>query len=86
MAYLIPWLSNNKPSFTFAWNANAAGDNVTSYKFYSGKSSGSYGAPVNVGNVTTYTVANPGGQNNYYALTAVNANGESGFSTEVGPV
>src|SRR5208283_5986710 len=43
-------------SVSLQWNANAASDAVSGYKIYVGTASGKYGAGINVGNVTTYTV------------------------------
>ena len=71
------------PAFLdFAWDANDAGEGVTNYKLYSGATSGSYGAPVSMGNVTTYSIAHPGTYR-YYAITAENSFGESVFSDEL---
>jgi hypothetical protein len=73
------------PSVNFAWDANAGGDNVTNYNLYYGNAPGTYngtGSPVNVGNVTAFSIARPPSLT-YYAVTAVNANGESGKSNEL---
>ncbi len=69
---------------TLAWTANQEGD-LAGYKVYYGNQSGKYTANLDVGNVTTYTVANlPDGNYYYFALTAYNTGGsESGFSQEV---
>jgi hypothetical protein len=68
---------------TLAWDANSE-TNLAGYKLYVGTSSGSYGAPVNVGNVTTHTVTGLASGTYYFALTAYNSEGlESGFSNEV---
>ena len=52
------------------------------YKVYMGTASGTYGDPVNVENVTTHSMEL--GQGTYYfAVTAYNKYGESGYSNEV---
>jgi hypothetical protein len=58
---------------------------VTGYKFYVGTTSGVYGAGVDVGNTTTYTVKNLlSGHAYYFAVTDYNAAGqESTYSNEV---
>jgi hypothetical protein len=78
----------------FAWDANAAGDNVTDYKLYyrtavfdvgtqAWVGTGSYGSAVSLGIADTiHTITHPGVVRSY-AITAVNANGESDFSNEV---
>lgn len=75
-------LAHGALAIEFAWDANPAGEAVTSYKLYYGSASGVYdgaGSPINVGNVTSFALAHPGVQR-YYAITAVNASGESAFS------
>jgi hypothetical protein len=67
---------------TFLWNANPSGDTIRYYNLYSGTSSGVYGTPVNMGLVTTYSIPSPG-VTTYYAITAVNDNGESIPSDEL---
>jgi hypothetical protein len=79
--------TNSNTVLRLAWNANPAGDNVTSYKVYYGAAPGgpytSSGSPVNVGNVTTYTLSLAGKPSPLYLrLTAVNATGESAFSAQ----
>src|SRR4030042_17810 len=69
-----------------AWDANSEPD-LAGYKVYYGTASRVYGTPMNVGNVTTYTVTGLTlGQTYYMAVTAFDnatpAN-ESGYSTEV---
>jgi hypothetical protein len=57
---------------------------VRGYKVYVGTSSNAYGAPVDIGNVTTYQVLNLlSGTTYYFAVTAYNSAGESGYSNEV---
>ena len=71
-------------SVSLLWNANAASDGVAGYKIYVGTASGKYGAGIDVGNVTTYTVTGLAkGVTYYFASTAYSAAGESGYSTEV---
>ena len=67
-----------------AWDANTEPD-VTGYKVYSGTTSGTYGAPIDVGNVLTYTVSGlTDGQTYFFAVTAYDSFGnESGYSNEV---
>ncbi len=69
---------------TLAWDANTD-PSVTGYKLYYGYATRSYGAPVNIGKVTQYTLTGiQEGINCYFAVTAYDANGnESAFSTEL---
>jgi len=68
---------------TLTW-APETDPSVKGYKVYSGTSSGAYGAPVDVGNVTTFQIFNLQSGNTYYfAITAYNSAGESGYSNEV---
>jgi hypothetical protein len=63
-----------------AWESEA---DVSGYKIYYGHASGHYVSPIDVGNVTSYTLDLPG-KKSYIALTAYDAYGnESGFSNEV---
>jgi len=70
---------------TFTWTANT--DGATGYKIYAGSATGTYNAtnsPRDVGNVTeSYFDVQTFNVPTYFALTAYNATGESGFSTEV---
>ena len=62
------------------WGAIAG---ATSYKVYYGTAAGVYGAPVDIGNVTTYTLIGLNSATTYYmVVTAVNAGGESSKSGE----
>src|SRR5512139_390025 len=67
-----------------AWDANGEPD-LAGYKIYYGTSAKSYTASVDVGNVTSYTLASlNGGQTYYLTVTAYNTSGsESGYSGEV---
>lgn len=67
-----------------AWDANPEPD-IAGYKLYYGTVSGSYGAPIDVGNVTTHTVPNlTDGLTYFFATTAYDAFGnQSGYSNEV---
>jgi BACON domain-containing protein/fibronectin type III domain protein len=69
---------------TLTWSANTEPD-VNAYKVYMGTQPGVYGAPISVGNVTSYTVGNlAGGTTYYFSVTALNSSGgESLHSAEV---
>jgi hypothetical protein len=68
---------------TLQWDPNVETD-LTGYKVYYGTVSRTYGTPVTLGKITTYKVeglTTPGIY--YFAVTAFNAAGESGYSNEV---
>lgn len=71
----------------FAWDANDAGENVTNYSLYVGDASDTYNepdSPINVGNVTSYSLSMIGRPETIYArLSATNAQGEGPQSDEV---
>jgi hypothetical protein len=69
---------------TLTWSANTETD-VNAYNVYMGTKPGVYGAPVSVGNVTSYTMGNlTGGMTYYFSVTALNSSGgESMHSSEV---
>ena len=69
---------------TLAWDASYDPE-VAGYKLYSGEASRAYGNPVDVGNVTRYTVTGiPDAITLYFAVTAYDAKGnESAFSEEL---
>ncbi|MBM3149383.1 MAG: hypothetical protein FJZ88_05055, partial [Chloroflexi bacterium] len=77
-------------SYTFAaqirlaWDPNTE-SNLAGYRVYYGTTSGTYGTPTNVGNVTTYTLTNLTLAQTYFiAVTAYDtSNNESGYSNEV---
>lgn len=68
---------------TLTWDPNTEAD-VAGYKVYAGTTSGSYGPPVDVGKVMTFTILNlQAGKTYYFAVTAYNTLGsESGYSPE----
>ncbi len=73
-------------SAILSWDANTEPD-LASYKVYFGTSSGNYGTPINVGNVTGYTVTGLSTGTYYFAVTASDtSDNESGFSTEVSKI
>jgi len=74
------WAANIK----LTWDPNNEPD-LAGYKVYYGTSSRTYGPPINVGNVTTYTLTNlTPGKKYFIAVTAYDAsNTESSFSNEV---
>ena len=66
-----------------SWSANTESD-LVGYKVYYGTSAGTYGAPINVGNVTSYTLTGLNSGTFDFAVKAYDTSGnESGFSTEV---
>ena len=69
---------------TLTWDPNVESD-LAGYKVYAGTASGTYGAPVDVGKVTTFEVINlASGQTYYFAVIAYNTSSqESGRSNEV---
>jgi hypothetical protein len=69
---------------TLTWDPNTESD-LNGYKLYVGTISRTYGAPVDLGNVTTFEVINlQRGQTFYFAITAYDTSGnESLYSNEV---
>lgn len=74
-----------------AWDANNPVENVTTYRVYYGQQSGTYtgtvdvpSVPVDVNGIMTifHDLQLTGGRY-YVAVTAVNADGESGYSNEI---
>ena len=67
-----------------AWDPNTEAD-LAGYRIYYGTASRTYGAPIDVGNVTTYTLNGlTPGVTYYIAVTAHDKDGnESGYSNEV---
>jgi hypothetical protein len=74
-------------ALTLAWDPNAEPD-LAGYRIYYGTQSNVYESPINVGNVTYYTVRYLASETQYYfALTAYDIWGnESDFSDEVSAV
>jgi hypothetical protein len=68
---------------SLAWDANHEAD-LAGYKVFIGTQAGTYGAPINVGNVTTYRPLNVDWTHRvYFAVKAYNTSGmDSPFSTE----
>jgi hypothetical protein len=69
---------------TLAWDSNSE-TSLAGYKVYHGTASRTYGTPIDVGNVTTYTITGLNdGQSFFFAATAYDTLGnESGYSNEV---
>jgi uncharacterized repeat protein (TIGR02059 family) len=69
---------------TVSWNANTEPD-LAGYRIYYGTSPGVYGAPIDVGNVLSYTISGlTTGITYYFAVAAYDtSNNESAKSTEV---
>jgi hypothetical protein len=69
---------------TLTWDPNTESD-LSGYKVYVGTVSRTYGAPVDLGNATTFEVINlQRGQTYYFAVTAYDTTKiESGYSNEV---
>ncbi|NKE72133.1 fibronectin type III domain-containing protein [Candidatus Manganitrophus noduliformans] len=85
MILLLNWKTPAMAADAFlSWDANTEND-LGGYKVYYGTSSGSYGAPVDVGNQTSFTVNGlSSSQTYYFAVSAYNTSGaESGYSNEV---
>jgi len=79
LAYPAPALGGDA---IVSWDASSEPD-LAGYKLYYGTASRSYGAPIDVGNQTTYTITGLGPGTYYFAATAYNTSGnESGFSNE----
>jgi hypothetical protein len=77
-------VSNALAQVVLAWDPNTE-PTLAGYKVYVGTASGVYSTPINVGNVTTYTVLNLApGSVYFFVVTAFDVNGfESGWSNEV---
>jgi len=83
LVFTIPALAGD---VTLAWDPNTETD-LAGYKLYIGTASRTYGPPILLGKVTTYTVTNLAPGTYYFAVTAYNTAGlESGFSNEVSAV
>lgn len=78
-----PALAASDTKVVISWNANTESD-LAGYKIYYGAVSGTYDEVVDVGNVVTYTIINPGDDVVYFAVTAYDkAGNESGKSDVV---
>ena len=80
--FLIP--NSFAAQLRIAWDPNTEPD-LAGYEVFFGTAPRSYGTPINVGNVTTYTFTElTSGQTYYFAVRAYDSsNNESGFSNEV---
>ncbi|ULA68457.1 MAG: Fibronectin type-III domain-containing protein [Nitrospira sp.] len=69
---------------TLSWSA-VTDTNLAGYKVYMGTASGRYGTPLDVGNVTSYTISNLAlGTTYYFVVTSYSSSGsESSYSNEV---
>ncbi|ULA58160.1 MAG: Fibronectin type III domain protein [Nitrospira sp.] len=69
---------------TLSWGA-VSDTNLAGYKVYMGTASGRYGTPLDVGNVTSYTISNLTlGTTYYFVVTSYGSSGsESSYSNEV---
>lgn len=75
LLFLILPVMLSAQSIVVNWNANTETD-LAGYKVYYGTASGVYGSPIDVGKVTTYTIANVLETTTYYiALTAYDTSG-----------
>ena len=81
---LLGYTPAHAGSATLTWVASSD-PNLAGYRVYVGVASGVYGAPTDVGKVTTWTVPNlTAGVTYYFAVTAYNTAGmESSYSNEV---
>lgn len=67
---------------SLAWNSSAS-TNVTGYKIHYGTASGSYSTHIDVGSALSATVPSlTAGSTYFFAVTAYNSAGESGYSNE----
>ncbi len=82
-AILIPNITS-AGSVKLSWLPNTEND-IAKYKVYYGIASRDYGSPIDVGNITEYTVINlEDGIKYYFAVSAVDTSlNESGFSQEI---
>jgi len=82
-SFLLP-LSGFAAQIKLAWDPNSEPD-LAGYKVYYGTASSTYGSPINVGNVVTYTLTGlTQGQVYYVVVTAYDtSSNESGYSNEL---
>jgi len=71
-------------SVTLRWQANNEPD-IAGYRVYYGTRTRTYGLPISIGNVTSYTIGNLNdGVTYYFSISALDTAGnESGFSSEI---
>ena len=82
---LISWISPGYSAYLdLSWNPNGEAD-LEGYRVYYGTSSGTYGSPIDVGNVIAYRLTGLNDGVRYYiSLTAYDtSNNESAKSTEI---
>jgi hypothetical protein len=71
---------------SLAWDASSS-SNVARYKVYFGNGSRTYGTPTTIGNQTTYTVSGLTAGTYFFAVTALDADGnESDYSNEASQI
>jgi hypothetical protein len=82
-----PSITSTSTTASLSWSPSAS-TTAAGYKVYVGTASGVYASPINIGNTTSYTVANLGTGNTYYfVVTSYDAAGnESAPSNEVSKV
>lgn len=74
LALLWPALCWSATTKTFAWDAVSG---ATGYKIYCGNATGTYAAPIDVGNVTQAEVQLPSGKGYFCTAKAYNGSGDS---------
>ena len=80
----IPSVVQSAPtnSATLQWAANSEPD-LAGYKVYQGTTAGSYGLPIDVKNVTTYTISNlQAGLTYSFSITAYDLNGNESYPSD----
>jgi len=71
---------------SLTWGPSISPD-ITGYNVYFGNSSRTYGTPISIGNQTAYTVSGLSAGTHYFAVTALDVDGnESDFSNEISQV
>lgn len=76
--------TSSPSSITLQWTPNQESD-LAGYKVYIGTASGTYGAPLSIGKVSSYMINGlPTGSTYFMAITAFDTSGnESGYSNEI---